>query len=340
MSEVYRSPEFTKAMNEYFDVQDSKTRKILLAVNEADQNKILTSLTSKLYDNIIDKVDEIDFGDIPSTKGDITKLPNYNKIIESANLIRDILTHYNEKTDPADTLLEAISNIESRKSLFTRAYQLNVEMPIIFYNTMTLAVINGLSYLIAAVIDYIKVPNEDGFKISLNKVAVSKVQQGILFENLEKFNSSCKKGEFDKAMNHIISQNVKNFTGMEIGVVAGIALALGLILNIIPIIRELIFFFYYSRTTTAQYFETQSKLLEMNAYSLELHSTMDKEKRERVIKKQLKVAETFRKISNFFMVDAKTAEKQATKDIISTNKKMKADDVLDSVPDSATDTLF
>ena len=63
MSSVYRSPEFTKAMNEYFDIQDTKTRKILLAVNEADQNKILTSLTSKLYDNIIDKVDEIDFGD-------------------------------------------------------------------------------------------------------------------------------------------------------------------------------------------------------------------------------------------------------------------------------------
>lgn len=339
MSE-YRSPEFTKAMNEYFDLQDSKTRKILLAVNEADQNKILTSLTSKLYDNIIDKVDEIDFGDIPATKGDITKLPNYAKIIESANLIRSILLNYNEKTDAVDTLIEAITNIESRKALFTRAYQLNVEMPIIFYNTMTLSVINGLSYLIAAVIDYIKVPNEDGFKISLNKVAVAKVQQGILFENLEKFNSSCKKGEFDKAMDYVISQNVKNFTGVEIGTVAGIALAIGLILNIIPIIRELIFFFYYSRTSASQYFEAQSKLIEMNAYSLELRNTMDKEKRDRVIKKQLKVADAFRKISNFFMVDAKKAEKEATKDIVASNKKMKADDVLDSVPDSATDTLF
>ena len=48
MSEVaYRSPEFTIAMNEYFDIYDSKTRKTLLSVNEADQTKILTSLTSK-----------------------------------------------------------------------------------------------------------------------------------------------------------------------------------------------------------------------------------------------------------------------------------------------------
>ena len=340
MYDTFRSPEFTRAMNEYFDLQDSKTRKILLAVNEADQNKILTSLTSKLYDNIIDKVDEIDFGDIPATKGDITKLLNYTKIIESANLIRSILQNYGEKTDSVDTLIDAIANIESRKAMFTRAYQLNVEMPIIFYNTMALSAVNGLSYLIAAVIDYIKTPNEDGFKISLNKVAIAKVQQGIIFENLEKFNASCKKGEFDKAMDYVISQNVKNFTGVEIGAAAGIALAIGLILNIIPIIRELIFFFYYTRTTTAQYFEAQSKLLEMNAYSLELRSTMDKEKRDRVIKKQLRVADTFRKISNFFMVDAKKAEQQATKDLVATNKKMKADDVMDSVPDSATDTLF
>lgn len=340
MSGLYRSPEFVKAMNEYFDIQDTKTRKILLAVNEADQNKILTSLTSKLYDNIIDKVDEIDFGDIPSTRGDITKLPNYSKIIESCELVREILQHYNESTAPADTILEAVRNIETRKSLFTRAYQINVEMPIIFYNTMTLSVINGLSFLIAAVIDYIKVPTEDGFKISINKVAVSKVQQGILFENLGKFNSSCKSGEFDKAMNYVIDKNVKNFTGMEIGVAAGIALGVGLVLNIIPILRECIYFFYYTKANVSQYFDVQAKLLEMNTYNLELKSTTDKDKRDRVIKKQLRVAETFRKVSNFFMVDTKKAEKEATNAIIKDNKKMKADDVMDSVPDSATGTLF
>ena len=46
---------------EFFDITDTETRKVLLAVNEADQNKVLVSLTSKLYDNVVDRIDDIDF---------------------------------------------------------------------------------------------------------------------------------------------------------------------------------------------------------------------------------------------------------------------------------------
>ncbi len=49
----YRSPEFTMAMNEYFDCTHDETRRVLLAVDEADQNQVLAALTHKLYDNII-----------------------------------------------------------------------------------------------------------------------------------------------------------------------------------------------------------------------------------------------------------------------------------------------
>ena len=35
-------------MMEHFDINDDYTRKTLLSINEADQNKVLESLTSKL----------------------------------------------------------------------------------------------------------------------------------------------------------------------------------------------------------------------------------------------------------------------------------------------------
>lgn len=51
---------FEKVISEHFDIGDSYTRKTLLAIDEADSNKVLDSLTSKLYQAIMDKVDDID----------------------------------------------------------------------------------------------------------------------------------------------------------------------------------------------------------------------------------------------------------------------------------------
>ena len=85
MANFYRSEEYTRAMDEYFDITDRETRKVLLSVNEADQNAVLVSLTSKLYDNVVNKVDDIDFGEIELTRGDIEKLPNFNTLHECLN---------------------------------------------------------------------------------------------------------------------------------------------------------------------------------------------------------------------------------------------------------------
>ena len=50
------SADYNQILKEYFDITDTKTRKIMLAINEADQNAVLSSLTAKLYEHIVDKV--------------------------------------------------------------------------------------------------------------------------------------------------------------------------------------------------------------------------------------------------------------------------------------------
>ena len=70
---VYRVPEYEKAVTEYFDLSDKETFSYLKSIEEADQNKVLIALTSKLYDHLVDKIDDIDFGDIPKSRGDVTK---------------------------------------------------------------------------------------------------------------------------------------------------------------------------------------------------------------------------------------------------------------------------
>ena len=55
-------PGYEQIIKEYFDITHTETRKVLLAIDEADQNMVLTNLTSKLYDHIVGKVDDIEIG--------------------------------------------------------------------------------------------------------------------------------------------------------------------------------------------------------------------------------------------------------------------------------------
>lgn len=338
---VFRHKEFTEAMD-YFDTSDTMTRSILLAVNEADQGAVMTSLSNKLYKHIVDKVDDIDFGTIPQSRGDITKIDNYDNLVDCINIITEILQQYHQPTDTVETISIALQNMIDRKELFEKAYKLNVEMPIIIYNTMALAIVSSVSFMISSCIEFIKLPDDQGFDIAVDKTAVLKAKDNLLFNDLAKFNNLCAKGDFDKTMDYVMKQNINNFSGFEFAFGASsVVVFMGMILLIIPVIRELIFFFYYSRTKVSDYFDAQATLLTMNAYNIENNLTRTDKSKKEIATKQRKIAERFKKISNTFKVNTKVAENTTKKEIDKLDKqKYKASDVMDTIPDSANSALF
>lgn len=338
---IYRSPQFNEAMS-YFDITDTMTRNVLLSVNEADQNVVMTSLANKLYKHITDKVDEIDFGTIPTSKGDITKIDKYEDLVDCLNIMSEILQQYHQDTAPVEVVTIALQNMIDRTDMFTKAYALNVEMPIIIYNTMALSIVSAVSYLITACIEFVKLPEDRGFDIAMDKAGMAKIRECILFEDLKKFNNMCADDKFDKAMDYVIKQNANQFSGFAFAFGASsVVVFIGIILLIIPIIRELIFFFYYSRAKVSDFFDAQSSLLMMNAYNIENNITRDPKEKKTIATKQRKIADNFKKISNFFKVDMKTADKKATTEIDKLNKqKLKQDEVLDNIPDSSNSVLF
>lgn len=333
--------DYDTILNEYFDIEHRETRKVMLNINEADQNQVLSALTSRLYDHIVDRVDDIDFGDIPNTKGDITKLDSYQKLVDCVSIMRQLLEEYKQDVKPIGIIEKAIQNIGARKELFEKAFRYQVELPMITYSTIVLSIISSTSFLVSTCIEFIKIPSQDEFNVILDKVALTKSKSNLLFHNLEKFNTACDKGQIDNCLETIIKNNMKNLTGVEVGfVVGGVAMA-GLLLNIIPILRELIFFFYYSRTRVSDYFDIQADLLQMNAYNLQNNETMKKSERDKIVKKQLKIVDLFRKISNKIAINTKECEVKATKDIVQSNKeKARTTDLMDSIPDSASSALF
>lgn len=336
MRNFTRPDGYDQIIKEYFNLDHTETRKVLLNINEADQNQILTSLVSKLYDNIVQKIDDIDFGGIPATKGDITKLENYDKISECIEVIRELLVQYKQPTDSIDIIDEALGNIKSRKDVFEKGFRYNIEFIMVIYSTITLSIISSVSYLISTCVEFIKTPSQDNFQLSLDHVALVKTKQNLLFNNLKRFNSSCTKGDIDRSFDFIIKNGVKELVGTTMGTVAiGVAIV-GLILNILPMLRELVFFFYYSRMRISDYFDVQADLLQINAYNLQnAEAPMKKTDKERIVKKQLKIVQLFRTVANKLSIDTKQSEKSASKDISTPINKLKTDEISNEMPDSA-----
>jgi len=331
---------FRAAITEHMDIQDEKTRNVILSLNEQDQDSVLLSLTGKLYQMIVDKVDDIDFGDIPDTKGDIESLPAYDKIVSSIETLRAILEQYKQPTESIDTIDNALSNLVNHKDLFKRGYMANIELIQVTYCEVALAIVNSISYMIAATIDFIKNPSDEGFQLSFTRTGLARTKDSLVYSNLVKFNEACRHNQLENAFDPLIKARVKNFTGLEIGAIAGGIAVAGILLNILPILRELTFFFYATRTRISQYFDLQADLLEMNATAIKNNDIRTVDDKGKVVKRQMSIASGFRTLSNKICITHVAAEKDTPKAIKAENKKMKIDDVVDTMPDSAAQSLF
>lgn len=333
---------FNKIVSEHLDIMDEETRHIILAISEADQNQVLTSLASKLYDNIVKKVDNIDFGSIPNSKGDITKIENYTQLMQCVELMESIMQEYKQDISPIAIVKNSIDNIKSRTDIWEKAYTLNIELPIVLYNTIVLAIVSSISFLISSTIEFVATPGETSFEIAVNSVSLKKTKSSLLFKNLERFNRSCSNGELDKAIEAIMDGNKNNLLGGTAVsyTIAGLALTT-IVVNIIPMLRELIFFFYNSRQSLSDYFAVQADLLQMNADNITYNSTKPASEKKKLQKKQMKIVDKFRKISAILAINCKKAEKAADKEAKTVSKKYKYNEISDELPDSvAQSSIF
>lgn len=337
-------PEIQKKFSEMFDLSDDKTRRTILSLDEAGQNSILTNLTSKLYDHIVKKTTSIDYGKIPQTKGDITKLDAYEDLKDVLEILHGILKEYHQDGGPIDVCTTALTNLETRKDLFERAYRADCELPVMIYENAVLALVSGVSYMIAGCIEFIKAPSDETYTIQLDKIAYAKSKDYLLYHALEKFNKSCANGDLDKAVNDIISRRVRKFTGVAAGIIAGTVIGIVVIMNIVPILRELVYVLYYTRTRISDFFEVQADLLQMNAYNVEANSSINPEERKEIADKQIAIADKFRTIANKVQIDAKQSDVKASRDIEANQRKYKVDDLvnqgIDDNGDEGVSSLF
>ena len=332
---------FDEIIREYTDIHDTDTRRYILGLDEAGQNMTLNSITNKLYDKIVAKADQIDFGTIPKSKGDITKIEGYDNLIECIELIRGLAKGYNQSLEPIDTVFTAINNIKNRERSFSKAFAIKRDMPVLIYNTTVTSIVASVSFLIDTCIEFIKDPRNETIEMAISKVSYKKSMNNVLFRNLAKFNTACANGDIDNCLSLVLQGKpltegfVKDVVRNVSGHVATASMIfIGIIKNIIPLLQELVSALFSLKMKVSDYFADHADLIEMNRANLLIsNSDLTEEQKKKVYDKQGKIADRFRKIANAFEVKMGKANKDATND--SKDLQMQL-----SVNDFESDSLF
>lgn len=323
----YKTKEvFSEAVQKYMDFHDIETNNKLHSLDEAEQNAFLVSLTNKLYRLMIARVDEIEYGDIPNTKGDITKLPKYKDIRKTIEVLKSIFKQYRENEKPILEIENALSYVETYQDIFMSCYAGKIELGIMIYNNICLAIIASISYMISVCIEYIKSTKNIGMEVVLKKNKISKVKESLLYESLVKFNDASRKGDIENTLRPLIKAKVKNVAEIA-PILFGVMTVIGLILGCVSMLKDIVYFFYATRVRVSQYFDLQAGLLEMNAQMLKDSNVETMGEKDRVIERQLAIAARFHKVADAIAIDSVNAERNATSNIKNDNRKYKMDDV-------------
>lgn len=201
---MFYNYDIDQVLRENFDITDKTTRKYLVSLEEEDKSAVATALAAALYDKIVKKVDDIDFGTIPKSMGDITKIDGFQNTVECLDIIKKLVLEYKESTETVDTVINAIENIKARKALFMKGFSLNAPIVMTTYNLIVLAIEHSVSFLISVCIEYIKNNDTNTIDMALDKAAYNNAHDNLLFQQVALFNVSCGSGELDSAFSELL----------------------------------------------------------------------------------------------------------------------------------------
>ena len=175
------------------DMNDKETRLTCTVVNEAEQDELFRNITDKITMNITD----IDFGSIPDSEGDITKIENYELLVDALQDLEDLYTRYRHRQNltQINVVKDAIENVKANKGLFIKAFAARADLPMLTYNTTVLSIVASVSFLISATaaIEFFFDPKTKNLNLAIDSAVLKgNSNDKLLLDNLVKFNKLCK----------------------------------------------------------------------------------------------------------------------------------------------------
>ena len=289
-------------------------RKYMEKMSKDDVHQINGTLIQGLYRTILERKD-CDFWDIPSSKGDIEKCKYYKSTAECLDILSELMLKNEIPTTDVDIIKEAIGNVKRYKSTFQSAFDLKQDYLILVYNTIVMAIIDGTSMVIAEYMNYLVGPEQSRYDSVRSRNDKSRGR--ISLDNLQRFNNEVKVGHFDTMTNYMLDSQRKNFAGTGI-VIAGVVIVA--ICSIVPITRELIYFYYSSRVKLSDYLSLQADFLELNKLGIQASNKSAQQKKE-IIKKQEKIILRCRRTADKLKINDEDIGALAKKKVENDNKQ-------------------
>lgn len=328
---MYFYPVFENSVHRIVQEASSKQDKTFMSsMDKSDIHQINATLVQELYKSVLQR-NLVDFGDIPASQGDITKVKYYNTTI---NCIEQLKSLCNANGLPLSDIVEiekCISNVKTLSPQFTKGFSAKNETMMIMYNSIVLAIVDCVSELIAEYMDYITNPTATSpVKLSGK---FDKKRSLVCLDSIVEFNKQCKDSTMFNSLSFMLNEQKKNFTGVEV-VVTGVIIA-GL-LSIIPITRELIFFYYNSRVKIADYLSIQADFLEMNKLAVEASKKPPSQKKD-ILKKQEKIMVGMRKTADKLAINQIDTQDVVKRQIKSENNLWSLDNIENQISKNKLD---
>lgn len=287
-------------------------------LTEAEQAVVNDKMIGNLYQSVL-KRKNVDFDNIPYSKGDIQKVDGYNNMISTLDTLKALTKKFGLKIPEIEVVENAIVNLRTYRGTFERGFGLNIDFLKTYYNTLVYACIESTSLILSSYVEYTRTINNVEFQLKKGKG----IQGNLCLDNLKKFNDSVKSGSFIKFANGLLNKDRDNFLGAAIGA-AGIAKSMMTVVaigaSIVPMAREMIYYFYESRMRVSEYLQQQKEFIEMNKFRLEA-SSMGAQERNNVLNKQKDVINRLEKMADKIRVNHQVSNKNAVNQLKHDNKE-------------------
>ena len=280
------------------EASTSADRAYMRKASKDEIHQINGTLINSLYKETVNR-NHCDFGDIPKSKGDITKVKHYKPTVECLNILETLFVE-NEINEPRLTeIQDAVKHMEKYTPQFEMGYRMNQDFVILLYNTTVMAIIDATSMMIASYMDFIIGPDQEKYTPTGR---FDKGRGEVSLENLTKFNTLAYNGKLRESLEKSINNSRSNFTGTEV------ALAMVAIMAIVPITRELIFFYNRIKIQLSDYLDQEVQFLEMHELAIKSSRTKSSAEKREILEKQRKIMTNLRRFRDKLKIQNVDAE--------------------------------
>ncbi|MCM1218700.1 MAG: hypothetical protein NC548_29785 [Lachnospiraceae bacterium] len=287
------------------EASTSNDRKYMRTASKDEIHQINGTMINTMYKNTVE-MNKCDFGDIPKSNGDITKLKIYDPTVKCLAVLGELLTANSISEPRLGEINNAIKNCKSLTPQFEMGFRMKQDFVILLYNTTVMAIIDSTSMMIASYMDYIIGPDQEKYTPTGR---FDKHRGEVSLENLTRFNTLACNGKLRDALDKSLANSRNNFTGTEV------VLVMAALLAIVPLTRELIFFYNRQKLKISDYLDQEVQFLEMHELAVKASRTKTSAEKREILEKQRKVAAKLCRFRDKLQIQNESAEDSMRKEV-------------------------